>query len=123
MVIKGGDMHNQARQKIDANIFITQLQDQLCAMKIGTESWRLLDSGTMIERRFDFADFRSGFAFMTHMALFSEHLDHHPSWTQHYKHLVVQLQTHDVDGLSELDLRWAIRAEALYRAEGAFASL
>jgi 4a-hydroxytetrahydrobiopterin dehydratase len=53
------------------------------------------------------------------MALFSEHLDHHPSWTQDYKNLLITLQTHDLGGLSELDLQWAVEAERLYKGSGA----
>lgn len=107
------------KQSIDPNVFVDRLQAALSSMEIHNQAWRIRDTGTMIERHFHFADFRSGFAFMAHMALFSEHLDHHPSWTQDYKNLLITLQTHDLGGLSELDLQWAVEAERLYKGIGA----
>jgi 4a-hydroxytetrahydrobiopterin dehydratase len=47
------------------------------------------------------------------MALVSESLNHHPEWRNVYGLVVVDLCTHDVQAVTELDLEWARRAQAL----------
>ena len=54
-------------------------------------------------RLFRFADFSAAFAFMTRTAMRAEQLDHHPDWSNVYNRVEVQLHTHDVGGLTELD--------------------
>ena len=56
-------------------------------------------------------DFVEAFAFMTRVADMAEELDHHPEWCNVYKRVSVDLITHDVDGLSDLDFTLALRME------------
>jgi 4a-hydroxytetrahydrobiopterin dehydratase len=60
-----------------------------------------------IHREFEFKDFDEAFAFMTRVALQVEKLDHHPEWFNVYNKVVIDLVTHDVDGLSNYDFRLA----------------
>ena len=101
-------------QTIDPQAFMIQLNQALDDALIGPNGWRLVDEKACIERRYSFGNFRSCFAFMTQMALYSEHHDHHPCWQQDGSHLVIELHSHDVAGLSKRDLNWAIEAERLY---------
>jgi len=41
------------------------------------------------------------------VAMKAEQLDHHPEWANVYKTVDVMLSTHDVDGLSDLDVALA----------------
>lgn len=72
----------------------------------GLPGWRLVDE--QLVRKFEFSDFIEAFAFMTELAIISERLNHHPEWTNVYNKLTVRLSTHDIGGLSEKDLEWAI---------------
>jgi 4a-hydroxytetrahydrobiopterin dehydratase len=65
-----------------------------------------------LHRELRFASFAEAFAFMTSLALVSEAMNHHPDWRNVYDRVVIDLSTHDVSGITELDLEWARRAEA-----------
>jgi 4a-hydroxytetrahydrobiopterin dehydratase len=48
-----------------------------------------------LSRDFKFKDFSEAFAFMTRVALIAEKMDHHPTWTNTYNTVTIQLSTHD----------------------------
>lgn len=78
----------------------------------GLPTWTPNADGRCLQRDWQFADFAQAFGFMTHMALVSEQLNHHPEWRNVYNRVWVTLTTHDADGLTQRDLDWAQRAEA-----------
>jgi len=45
--------------------------------------------------RFQFADFRTAWAFMTEVAFEAEAQQHHPNWENVYNQVVIKLTTHD----------------------------
>jgi len=71
------------------------------------DGWQMAEGRDAITRRFRFADFTEAFGWMTRMALHAEKLDHHPEWANTYNTVAVTLTTHDVNGLSDLDLKLA----------------
>lgn len=46
-------------------------------------------------RSFKFADFGEAFAFITHIALIAEKMDHHPTWKNTWNRVEIWLSTHD----------------------------
>lgn len=60
-----------------------------------------------IQRTFIFADFNAAFGFMTRVALKAEQMQHHPEWRNVWNRVEVVLTTHDVNGLTELDIALA----------------
>lgn len=70
-------------------------------------AWSLVDGREAITRRFKFKTFNEAFGFMARCALQAEKMDHHPEWFNVYNTVDVTLATHDVGGLSELDVRLA----------------
>ncbi|UOQ73318.1 4a-hydroxytetrahydrobiopterin dehydratase [Hymenobacter cellulosilyticus] len=48
-----------------------------------------------LTRRFQFADFKTAWAFMTEVAAEAERLDHHPWWANEYSWVEFRLRTHD----------------------------
>ena len=73
----------------------------------GLEGWQPVDGRDAIEKRYAFKDFNQAWAFMSRVALKAEQMNHHPEWFNVYNRVEVTLATHDVDGLSELDIRLA----------------
>ena len=60
-----------------------------------------------LSKTFVFKNFVQAFGFMTQAAIVAEKMNHHPEWSNVYKTVNVTLTTHDVDGLSELDVKLA----------------
>lgn len=56
-----------------------------------------------LHREYKFADFKTAFQFMTLCAQRAEELDHHPEWFNVYNKVIVDLTTHDAQGISESD--------------------
>ena len=53
------------------------------------------------------------FGWMTQSAMWAETLNHHPEWRNVYNQVTVTLTTHDVDGLTDLDIALANRMDHL----------
>ena len=71
--------------------------------------WSLEDG--KLTKEFKFKTFVRAFGFMSQVAIVAEKLNHHPEWSNVYNRVRVQLTTHDVGGLSELDFKLAKKME------------
>lgn len=69
--------------------------------------WTAVEGRDAIFRAYRFRDFNAAFGFMGRTALMAEKLDHHPEWANVYNRVEVTLATHDVDGVSQLDVELA----------------
>ncbi len=78
--------------------------------------WTAADG--FLRRSFAFSDFASAWGWMNEVARIAEELDHHPDWSNVYNRVDVALQTHDAGGVTELDLVFAERVNALSSSEG-----
>jgi 4a-hydroxytetrahydrobiopterin dehydratase len=62
------------------------------------------EENNKLYKKFKFADFKETFAFMTHVALIAEKMDHHPEWKNTYNELEIWLYTHSAgDIVTEKD--------------------
>ncbi|MEA3638642.1 MAG: 4a-hydroxytetrahydrobiopterin dehydratase [Lamprobacter sp.] len=90
----------------------TAIAASLQSLNAGARSpWVIKEA--KLHKTFWFQDFSEAFGFMTRAALAAEAMDHHPDWCNVYKTVRVDLSTHDVGGLSELDFQLAARMDAL----------
>lgn len=64
-------------------------------------------AGDKLHRTFQFADFVTAFGFMASAALVAEKMDHHPDWSNVYRTVKVDLNTHDAGGITSLDFELA----------------
>jgi len=68
--------------------------------------WKEADN--KLSRDFKFKDFSEAFAFMTRVALIAEKMDHHPTWTNTYNRVTIELSTHDAGNkVTDLDRKMA----------------
>jgi 4a-hydroxytetrahydrobiopterin dehydratase len=53
------------------------------------------ESDHKLKKSFKFADFSEAFAFMTRVAFLAESMNHHPTWTNTWNRVDIELTTHD----------------------------
>ena len=70
-------------------------------------AWRWDSAGGCIVKSWTFDRFRHLMTCLMQIAELAEQLDHHPHITTCYTHLQLQLSTHDVQGLTDLDFQLA----------------
>ena len=89
-------------------------EDQLQTFLSEQSHW-ILNNGKL-HREYSFLDFIEAFGFMTQVALLAERHDHHPEWSNAYNTVSVDLVTHEVDGITELDFLLAQNMEDIFEA-------
>jgi 4a-hydroxytetrahydrobiopterin dehydratase len=75
--------------------------------------WALVDGRDAICKTYIFHNFIEAFGWMTRVALWAEKWNHHPEWDNVYRTVNVVLSTHDVEGLSQLDVKLAKKMDEL----------
>ena len=87
------------------------IRDRLGNLSTELPDWDVASNG--LERTFEFGDFVKAFSFMSAVALHAERLAHHPEWSNVYGTVRVRLTTHDLGGISGLDVAMAELIEDL----------
>ena len=83
--------------------------DDLAAFLDDHPGWSMQDG--MLHRELTFDDFAEAFGFMARVALWAEKMNHHPEWSNVWNRVTIDLITHDVGGLSNLDVELATRID------------
>ncbi len=74
--------------------------------------WKL--ENNKLTKTFTFKDFSEAFAFMTRVALAAEKMNHHPTWTNTWNTVNIELSTHDAgDVVTDRDHKLAKAIDAL----------
>lgn len=76
--------------------------------------WVLHSERDALVKQYKFKNFIDAFGWMTRVAIWAEKWNHHPEWDNVYATVNVVLTTHDVDGLSTLDLKLARKMDGLF---------
>ena len=69
-----------------------------------------------IVKSYSFDSYAHGMMFAVAVGHFADQMDHHPSLLVSYGVVVVSLNTHDADGITEFDLALAKKADLLAMA-------
>lgn len=87
--------------------------DRQTKLKVFFENgWKLDERREAITKEFQFTNFIEAFSWMTKVAFWAEKINHHPEWFNVYRTVSVVLTTHDVKGLSNLDLELAEKMDS-----------
>ena len=90
----------------------TRLDDgQIRAELGGLPGWAVQNA--KLHREFKFKDFSEAWGFMCRVALLAEKMNHHPEWFNVWSIVKIELATHDVGGITELDMELARRISKL----------
>jgi len=68
-----------------------------------------------IHREIIFKDFVEAFSFMTSVAIIAEKSGHHPNWKNVYNKVIIDLNTHDADGITNKDFQLAKEIDQLMK--------
>lgn len=66
-----------------------------------------------LQRKFSFANFADALGFAVRVGMLAEGANHHPELTVRWGEVVVELWTHTVHGLAEIDFVLAARCDRL----------
>jgi 4a-hydroxytetrahydrobiopterin dehydratase len=78
-----------------------EIQTNLAA----ANGWTLANG--KLHREFACKDFVAAFGNMTRVALIAESMNHHPEWFNVWNKVVIDLNTHSVNGISDYDFKLA----------------
>ena len=95
------------RQKLSQDEIVENLNKLNENLEI---SWQQVEN--KIVKEFLFKDFIEAFGLMTKVAIIAQAMDHHPVWSKVYNKVKIELSTHDVGGISNLDFELAEKIEA-----------
>lgn len=94
-----------ARQKLSP----TEISEALQSLP----GWSKAQKHDAIAKTFAFGNFSEAFGFMSRVALAAEKMDHHPDWSNVYRHVHITLTTHDSGGVTALDIDLARKIEKI----------
>jgi 4a-hydroxytetrahydrobiopterin dehydratase len=87
-----------------------KLSDDAIARELGSlAGWRR--EGDAIVRDYELADFVAALGLIAQIGALAERADHHPTLTNTYGRLRVELSTHDAGGITEKDFALAREIE------------
>ena len=92
---------------------VEKLNDRSLLEPLLANEWTMEVGRDALRKEFKFSDFVNAFGFMTRAAIWAEKWNHHPEWSNVYNRVEVVLITHEVDGLSELDVKLAEKLDTL----------
>ncbi len=81
-------------------------------LSVKSKNWQ--SDGDSIKRDFKFKTFVEAFSFMTAVALKAESMGHHPDWSNVYNTVKIKLNTHDANGITELDFELANTIDSIF---------
>jgi 4a-hydroxytetrahydrobiopterin dehydratase len=67
-----------------------------------------------LHRSFECKDFNTAFGNMTRVALVAEAMNHHPEWFNVWNKVTIDLNTHSVKGISDLDFKLAAQINEIF---------
>ncbi|HLZ91002.1 MAG TPA: 4a-hydroxytetrahydrobiopterin dehydratase [Candidatus Acidoferrum sp.] len=86
----------------------SEVKERLAQVK----GWNLQEG--KLHREFQCKDFSAAFGNMTRVALAAESMNHHPEWFNVWNKVVIDLNTHSVNGISDYDFTLAQKIDEIF---------
>jgi len=81
---------------------------------VHAKGWSLVNG--KLHRAFECKDFVAAFGNMTRVALVAESMNHHPEWFNVWNKVIIDLNSHDVGGISDYDFKLAEKINEIFAA-------
>lgn len=78
----------------------------------GLKGWTIANG--KLHREFQCPDFVGAFGKMTRVALVAEAMNHHPEWFNVWNKVTIDLSTHSIGGISNLDFELAAKIDQIF---------
>jgi 4a-hydroxytetrahydrobiopterin dehydratase len=88
------------------------------SLKSLDDGWTLSAKGNTLQQTFAFKDHVAALVFIARLTVHAQVLNHHPEIVFTFKKVKVTLTTHDLKGISALDIEFAKRVDALVKKSG-----
>lgn len=83
-----------------------------------TFDWKLLEDPERIGKRFEFSNFKIMFSFVLNLLKHQEEIGHHAEIYLSHRAVSIELFTHDVNSVTEIDLEFARFCDDLFNDVG-----
>lgn len=87
-------------------------EEEIASRLAALEGWSLVNG--KLHRAFECKDFVAAFGCMTRVALVAEAMNHHPEWSNVWNKVTVDLSTHSIGGISQLDFELAAKIAQIF---------
>jgi 4a-hydroxytetrahydrobiopterin dehydratase len=95
---------------------LTDTEKSAALAVLSDTGWHAVEGRDAITKTYHFKTFMDAFGWMTQIAMIAETMNHHPEWENIYNRVTVTLTTHDMGGLSQLDVDLAQEMDARAKA-------
>jgi len=76
------------------------------------------EENKQLKRSFAFKDFVEAFGFMTQVAFVAEKMNHHPTWSNVYNKVDIQLFTHEAnDSITDKDIKLSKEIDRIFNKD------
>jgi len=79
------------------------------------DDWEVVASPNRLNKTYEFEDSSTLKAFLLEMLDYQDSVSHHGKFIVDYLKVTVEIYTHDVDDVTELDLEWSKMADNIYQ--------
>ena len=85
--------------------------DQLNAALKELSNWELKEE--KLHRELQFSNFVQAWGFMSQVAIHAEKANHHPEWFNVWNKVIIDLTTHEAEGISQRDIDLAQKIDEI----------
>lgn len=83
--------------------------------ELRSNGWLISEDGKKIRKEYKFKNFKGSIEFLKEVQPPADGLNHHPDVCIYYNRVIVELTTHDVGGLTDLDYQLALKIDDIYK--------
>jgi len=87
--------------------------DELGQALARLDGWRVIEG--RLKKQFRFGSFGEALGWMVTVGTYAEKINHHPDWSNSYNKVTVELLTHDLGALSNLDVKLAEHMQQMFK--------